>query len=50
MIYFICPYCGKQLENQARYVVPGASENEFFCDDCGKVYVVEQDAIVEEEI
>ena len=50
MIYFICPYCGKQLENQTRYVVPGANENEFFCDDCGKTYIREsEDTYIEED-
>lgn len=48
MKYFYCPYCNKQLINQNAYVHCD-NENEFWCDDCGKIYIVENDKVIEEE-
>lgn len=49
MKYFICPHCGKQLINQSMWY-PNENENEFWCDDCGKIYIIEEDgSYIEEE-
>ena len=54
MKYFICPHCGKQLDNQALwYSEENQNANEFWCDDCGKVFVVEDEKgtiVYEEEL
>ncbi len=53
MKYLICPHCGKQLENQATWIYEeNQNANEFWCDDCGKIYILEEDGscIVEESI
>ena len=47
MVYYPCPYCGKTLENQKAYGWC-ENENEFYCDDCNKTYVIEDDAVYEE--
>ena len=44
MKYFICPHCGKQLDNQALwYMEENQNANEFWCDDCGKIYIIEDE-------
>lgn len=53
MNHFICPYCGKQLDNQAMWIYEeNQNANEFWCDNCGKIYILEEDGscIVEESI
>lgn len=45
--YFFCPHCGKQLLNQNEFVNCD-NVNEFFCDDCNLVYVIEGKEIIEE--
>ena len=53
MKYFICPHCGKQLENHATWIYEEIQNGyEFWCDDCGKIYILEEDGscIVEESI
>lgn len=53
MKYLICPRCGKQLINQnAWFYEENQNENEFWCDDCGKIYIIEEDGscIVEESV
>ena len=47
MTYYPCPYCGKTLENQKSYGLCD-NENEFYCDDCNKTYIIEEDAAYEE--
>ena len=47
MVYYPCPYCGKTLENQKPYGLCD-NEREFYCDDCNKTYVIEEDAVYEE--
>jgi uncharacterized protein YbaR (Trm112 family) len=50
---FICPYCQKQLDNQALwYMEENQNANEFWCDDCGKIYILGENGscIVEESI
>ena len=42
MKHFICPHCGKQLDNQNTWC-DNENANEFWCDDCGKVYIIEDD-------
>lgn len=49
MNHFICPYCGKQLINQNAWY-PNENENEFWCDDCGKIYIIEEDGSYFEEV
>lgn len=41
MKYFSCPHCNKQLINLTHFPVAGAPENNFWCDDCNKEYIVE---------
>ena len=48
MKYFYCSHCGKQLINQ-RVFVECENENEFWCDDCGTTYIVDDDGYVLEE-
>lgn len=48
MKYFICPHCNTQLFNQNR-VYKHANPNEFWCEDCGKVYIINEKNIIEEE-
>lgn len=48
MKYFICPHCGKQLINQNAWY-QNENENEFWCDDCGKIYILEEDGSYIEE-
>lgn len=45
---FICPHCGKQLENQRIYFMC-ENENEFWCDTCGITYIFEEDGSYVEE-
>ena len=51
---FICPHCQKQLDNQALwYMEENQNANEFWCDDCGKIYIIEDEkgtVIYEESI
>jgi hypothetical protein len=47
MTYYPCPYCGKTLDNQKIYGLCD-NEREFYCDDCNKTYVIEEDAVYEE--
>ena len=47
---FICPHCGKQLENQRIYFMcENENENEFWCDTCGITYILEEDGSYVEE-
>lgn len=48
MLYFNCPHCGQQLENQCRSVLC-KNENEFWCDKCNKNYIIEKDIVIEED-
>jgi transcription elongation factor Elf1 len=48
MKYFQCPHCGKQLINQNAYYAMG-NENEFWCDDCGKIFIIEANGEIIEE-
>lgn len=49
MQHFMCPYCKKQLSNQNTWY-PNENENEFWCDDCDKIYIIEEDgSYIEEE-
>jgi predicted RNA-binding Zn-ribbon protein involved in translation (DUF1610 family) len=51
MNHFICPYCGKQLDNQAMWIYgENQNANEFWCDDCGRVYIEEEDGSYFEEV
>lgn len=52
MKHFICPYCGKQLDNQAMWIYgENQNANEFWCDDCGRVYIEEEGgSYIEEEV
>jgi predicted RNA-binding Zn-ribbon protein involved in translation (DUF1610 family) len=48
--YFICKHCGKQLLNENLFAKCLANENEFHCDDCGKIYIIEKnDTVIEED-
>lgn len=47
MMYYPCPYCGKTLANQKPYGLCD-NENEFYCDDCNKTYVIDGGAVYEE--
>lgn len=47
--YFVCKHCGKQLLNENLFVKGLANENEFHCEDCGKVYIIENGTVVEED-
>lgn len=40
--YFVCPHCGKQLLNENLFTKCD-NVNEYFCDDCGKIYIREND-------
>lgn len=40
---FKCPYCGKTLENQSHWIIDYKNKNEFYCDDCNKTYLVDED-------
>lgn len=43
---FVCPRCGKTLNNNCNEV----NKNEFFCDDCNKIYIIEDNnTVIEEE-
>ena len=54
MKYFICPHCGKQLDNQALwYMEENQNANEFWCDNCGKIFILEEESgivVYEEDI
>lgn len=47
--YFVCKHCGKQLLNENLFVKGLANENEFHCEDCGKVYIIENGTVIEED-
>lgn len=47
--YFVCQHCGKQLINENLFVKGLANENEFHCEDCGKVYIIENGKVIEED-
>jgi predicted RNA-binding Zn-ribbon protein involved in translation (DUF1610 family) len=47
--YFVCKHCGKQLLNENLFVKGLANENEFHCEDCGKVYIIENETVIEED-
>ena len=47
--YLVCKHCGKQLINENLFVKGLANENEFHCEDCGKVYIIENDTVIEED-
>lgn len=52
MNHFICPYCGKQLDNQAMWISTPENANEFWCDDCNKIFYVEENTgkvLIEED-
>ena len=40
--YFICPHCGKQLLNENLFRKCD-NVNEYFCEDCGKTYIRENE-------
>lgn len=46
--YFVCPHCGKQLLNQNLFH-PCDNLNEFWCDDCDKTYIIEENKVIEED-
>jgi uncharacterized protein YbaR (Trm112 family) len=51
---FVCPKCGKTLNNITMVYQhedrDEVNKNEFFCDDCNKIYIVEDNnAVIEEE-
>ena len=51
MNHFICPRCGKQLDNQAMWIYgENQNANEFWCDDCGRVYFELEDGSYFEEV
>ena len=51
MNHFICPHCGKQLDNQASWIYgENQNANEFWCDDCGRIYILEEDGFYIEEV
>lgn len=50
---FICPHCGKQLDNQAMWISLPENVNEFWCDDCNKTFYIEENTgkvLIEEDI
>jgi transcription elongation factor Elf1 len=44
---FTCPYCNKELENRSLHI---EGENEFYCDDCDKIFYIEGNSLYEEGI
>ena len=46
--HFYCPYCNKELLNQNEFVECD-NENEFWCDDCDNIYIIDEDGEVIEE-
>lgn len=38
--YFSCPHCNKQLINQSVWDSSIENENEFWCDNCDKIYIL----------
>lgn len=47
--YFICPHCDMQLENQRNFFDDILNLNEFWCHQCDKIYIIEEDEIIEED-
>jgi hypothetical protein len=47
--YFVCPHCGMQLENQRNFFDDIWNLNEFWCSDCDKIYIIEEDGEIIEE-
>lgn len=53
MQHFICPYCEKQLDNQAMWISAPENVNEFWCDDCNKIFYIEENTgkvLIEEDM
>lgn len=48
MKYFTCPHCNKQLINQNVWY-SCENEDEFWCDSCRKIYIIEEDEFYYEE-
>ena len=46
--YFVCPHCGKQLLNENLFIKCD-NVNEYFCEDCGKTYIRENETDYIEE-
>ena len=46
--YFVCPHCGKQLLNENLFRKCD-NVNEYFCEDCGKTYIRENETDYIEE-
>jgi transcription elongation factor Elf1 len=46
--YYVCKHCNKQLLNQNLFQ-PCDNLNEFWCDDCGKTYIIEENRVIEED-
>ena len=47
--YFACPNCGMLLENQRNFSDDIWNLNEFWCHQCGKTYIIEENEIIEED-
>lgn len=47
--YFTCPHCDMQLENQRNFSDDIWNLNEFWCHQCGKTYIIEENEIIEED-
>ena len=47
-IYIVCPHCGKQLLNENLFIKCD-NVNEYFCEDCGKTYIRENETDYIEE-
>ena len=46
--HFICPYCEKELLNQNEFIECD-NENEFWCDPCDIIFIIDEDGEVYEE-
>jgi transposase-like protein len=44
-----CPHCGKSIYNVNVWGEPNENLNEFYCDDCHKIYILEDDNTIIEE-
>lgn len=49
MKHFFCPYCGKQLDSQNFQYNDDRKEQEFWCDDCHKIFICAEGDYVEED-